>query len=818
MSRPRNVRRVLGALVPVLSLAVGATFAGALPSTAAGQTAAAATSAVPPATKGATIDWFDAKYAAVAPGSVFETATLERFEYLLKKPGKFAFVIGGPEDATLQNALGHIDAVAKANGITKVYNFDPRLDGKDLDVFDPSRLKLSDAGKAFIGKYGTALVDNYLGKDAETPFTQAHTQDPYLFVYDGSGGDTNRITAALTAPVAAADLDTPAEVTAYREDVADVLTSAGTLGVDTQFDFLGGEHNRRHDVRYPDDAKFGGDIFDSSDATDGFRVQSVTYPELLHILQSPGDFALLFGGTWCHNTAAIIKATNKAAQQNGIKTVYAFDFVLNTNDPTASNGSGNLLHIRDNALVGAEAVNSRPSYLYGDLVNTYLSNAFTQYRKTGDPGTAGVNPVRYYPGGDPSGTLAEARKIQVGHLLTYNKDHKDAQGNPAPVLDQAIRKNTDGTFTEYMTEWWYVQGQDLPRSDTTLIGNAPSASEANLNAMENQRAFAKEGIGRVRDVLAILGGGHASTVSATLSESVAPGVVTPVQVSVSAPDYSGFRSLNTANAGTAPASTVDKPTGRIEVREGATVLTSADLVDGAAAIDLPGLAAGSHSLTFHYSGSADGIVRESTATRQVTAAAIAATAAAVASTTTVSAPSTTHGKAATVTVSVAATGAQPTGAVTLTGTGSDLTAPLSGGKAVFTLPSSLAAGTRTLTASYAGDASVRTSAGTGTLVVGKARATSVQVTVKKKPTTKTSGKAVVKVVGVATGVAPTGKVLVKLTSGKVTKKVRATLVRGKAVVALPKVTRGSWKLAATYRGDANYDVRSARVVKLGRLG
>ena len=156
--------------------------------------------------------------------------------------------------------------------------------------------------------------------------------------------------------------------------------------------------------------------------------------------------------------------------------------------------------------------------------------------------------------------------------------------------------------------------------------------------------------------------------------------------------------------------------------------------------------------------------------------------------------------------------------VTLTGTGSALTAPLSGGKAVFTLPSSLGAGTRTLTASYAGDASVRTSAGTGTLVVGKARATSVKVTVKRKPTTKKAGKAVVKVVGVATGVAPTGKVLVKLTSGKVTKKVRATLVRGKAVVALPKVTRGSWKLAATYRGDANYDARSARVVKLGRLG
>ena len=130
------------------------------------------------------------------------------------------------------------------------------------------------------------------------------------------------------------------------------------------------------------------------------------------------------------------------------------------------------------------------------------------------------------------------------------------------------------------------------------------------------------------------------------------------------------------------------------------MLASADLVNGGAAISLPGLAAGSHSLTFHYSGSADGIVRESTSTRQVTAAAAVATApaAAVALTTTVSAPSTTHGKAATVTVSVAATGAQPTGVVTLTGTGSDLTAPLSGGKAVFTLPLTLAAGTRSLTA------------------------------------------------------------------------------------------------------------------------
>ena len=109
---------------------------------------------------------------------------------------------------------------------------------------------------------------------------------------------------------------------------------------------------------------------------------------------------------------------------------------------------------------------------------------------------------------------------------------------------------------------------------------------------------------------------------------------------------------------------------------------------------------------------------------------------------------------------------------------------------VFTLPSSLGAGTRTLTASYAGDASVLNLGRHGHPRGRQGQGHVRQGHGERKPTTKKAGKAVVKVVGVATGVAPTGKVLVKLTSGKVTKKVRATLVRGKAVAPLPKVTRG----------------------------
>jgi hypothetical protein len=811
MSTQKSVRRKRLALLPALVLGAGAAVSAPLATTA--PATAAAQSVAPAATKGATVDWFDDEYTALGANSVFETATMERFEYLLKKPGKYAFIIGGPDSATLQSSIGYIDDVAKANGIQKIYNFNPKLDGGTLNVFDPSGLSLSTAGKDYIGAYGTKLVNDYLSKDAETPFSNAHTSDPYLFVYDGSGGDTARITGALTAPVTAADVDTPGEVTAYKQSVTNVLTSGGTLSVDTQFDFLAGEHNRRLATRSNsadpasyDQTKFGAPMFSASDATDGFRVQSVTYPELIHILQSPGDFALLFGGTWCHNTAAIIHEANKDAQEFGIKKVYAFDFVLNTNDQTASNGGSNLLHIRDNAVVSGE--NRRASYLYGDLVNTYLSNAFTQYRKTGDPGTSGLNSVSYYPGGDPTKPLAEARKIQVGHLLTYNKDHKDAQGNPAPVTNQAIRKNADGGFTEYMTEWWYVQGKDLPRTDVTLAGNSATASENNLNALENNRAFAKEGIAKIRNVLSAFAGGYASDVAVTdLPVSVGVGNTIPATATVTSADYNGFFSNNGAGGSTAPSTGVAKPTGTVTVREGSTELASGALTDGVKALTIAALPAGQHTLTFEYSGSADGVIKPATKTVQLTVVGQTATVA-------LDAPaSLDFGTGGTVTATVTE-GA--TGSVTLTGLGADKTATISDGKAIFEVPSTTAAASYSLHASYAGDAQFGAATATHELTVKKvASATSVSA-----PATKYGKAGSVTVNVVTTNGAPiSGTVTLAGAGAPVTRQVSG----GKAVFTLPKsLTPKTYGLTATYAGNDNVSgskaTTSLKVDKVGVAG
>lgn len=902
MSTSKKARARL-ALLPAIALGAGV-VAGPVAGSVTGSPVAAAAdaavaSAAPPATKGATVDWFDDEYTALGAGSVFETATMERFEYLLKKPGKFAFIIGGPDSATLQSSIGYINEVAKANGIEKIYNFNPELDGGTLNVFDPSQAPLSQTGKDYVGQYGTGLVDNYLSKDAETPFSNAHTSDPYLFVYDGSGGDTARITGALTAPVSAADLDTPGEVSAYKQQVKDVLTSGGTVGVDTQFDFLAGEHNRRLATRSKssdpatyDQTKYGAPIFTDADKAAGFRLQSVTYPELVHILQSPGDFALLFGGTWCHNTAAVIKEANAAAQEFGIKTVYTFDFVLNTNDQTASNGGTNLLHIRDNAVPNGTSEVRRASYLYGDLVNTYLTNAVTQYRTTDQElGTQSVSPVKYYPQGNAANGEQLAHKIQVGHVLTYNKDHKDAQGHAAPVTGQAIRKNADGSFLEYMTEVWFVQGQNLPRTDTSLAGNSATASEANLNLLENQRNFAHEGIQAVRNTLGALAGGQASQVAVSdVPTSIGVGNAFSATATISAPTYDGFYSDNTVSGtsgSAAPSTGVAKPTGTVTVREGATTLGSGTLTNGSASVAFPStLSAGQHTLTFAYSGSADGVIAPSTTTTTVNV--VAATASLTvdaptklafgkggtvtatidsaatgsitlkglgadktatitggkatfaipadvavgshtldlsyagdstygaaqksvtlsvekaASTSAAATKATTYGKAATVTVTVAAGDVPLTGSVTLTGAGAALTQPVSGGKATFTLPKTLAAKTYALTATYDGDTNVAGSSAKTSLTVGKAGIAGLSYKLNTKPTAKKKGKATI-YVGAPSGLStPTGKVTVTLKKGKTVKKVAGTLAYGKKVIALPTLTKGTWKLTVAYGGSANY--------------
>jgi len=423
---------------------------------------AGAASAAAPQKEAATsdVDYFAAAYPGLGAGSVFETATFERFEFLLQSEGTYAFLIGGPDDASTAASIGHIDAVAKAYGVDTVYNFNPKLDGASLDVrtsTDPVVAELYDR-----------LLVNHLNKDTETVFTKGAT-DPYLFIYDAAhtvDGAEDRIVAALDVRTTAAELADPAAASAYRASVAEVFdgvsstdaSGAKTADLDSrdQFDLVSTQNNARHKKTYVDASIYGGDILTEADSD--FRLKTVTYPELVNVLQSEGDHIILFGGTWCHNTRAVVKEINDQAVANGVPTVYFFDLRLD-------GISSNALHIRDTA--------SAYAHLYGDLVAAYLPNLVTQYDETGtNPGQR----VSYYPGGDTTQPLKAAKKLQVPFLFEYNKNSTNAAGQPAPVVQQWIKNNGNGSYTEYMTEWWWVLG--LNGNGRNVAANQAFAAEA----------------------------------------------------------------------------------------------------------------------------------------------------------------------------------------------------------------------------------------------------------------------------------------------------------------------------------------------------
>jgi len=57
-------------------------------------------------------------------------------------------------------------------------------------------------------------------------------------------------------------------------------------------------------------------------------------------------------------------------------------------------------------------------------------------------------------------------------------------------------------------------------------------------------------------------------------------------------------------------------------------------------------------------------------------------------------------------------------------------------------------------------------------------------------------------------------VTVTLTKGSMSKKVTGTLKSGKVTVTLPKLSKGTWKVGATYAGSASYTSSKGSVVSL----
>ena len=141
--------------------------------------------------------------------------------------------------------------------------------------------------------------------------------------------------------------------------------------------------------------------------------QSLNWEQLVYLLQQEGNYLILLGGSWCHNTRAAIPYINDYAHEYGIDTIYNFDFRL---DGATSN-----THIRvTNGDSSAAAVYN---HLYGELVSRYLTNLTDWVEYTTDSGSAAT-----YTNAD--GVDVTVAKVQVPFLFLYNKDNTvDNSGN-----------------------------------------------------------------------------------------------------------------------------------------------------------------------------------------------------------------------------------------------------------------------------------------------------------------------------------------------------------------------------------------------------
>ena len=247
------------------------------------------------------------------------------------------------------------------------------------------------------------------------------------------------------------------------------------------------------------------------------------------------------------------------------------------------------------------------------------------------------------------------------------------------------------------------------------------------------------------------------------------------------------------------------PTGTVTLRLGnAPPLASAKLSGGGAVVKLPAgsLAVGTHSLSVAYSGDANVEPGSATTSLIVTAPTATATTTTTPGSVTATGGSVVYGQSATVPVTVTASGATPTGAVTVLAGGTPLgMATLAAGAATVTIPAkSLAPGAHQLTVLYSGDAQVTAASSTVGLTVTRAAASVEKPTVKPKRVVVKKTKARVLVKVVAAGLTPSGKVTI---TGRGVKTKTATLrADGTVVVKLAKFKkRGVRTLTVTYSGD-----------------
>ena len=506
-----------------LSFAVAATTIVAT-SVLSTSTAQAADPVYPWSKVASTGDYLADAYTGLESGHVFENVTTDRLLDILSSNGNYYIAFAGPEHSASQALLPVIDAAARAKGITKIYHFDPYVDGYQLDstlkngitdvtggtsVNFGGTAKISDVWKLITQLLPASTVasggalENYAGNTAvllNVNITDRKNVD--------TGKTVTKLAELKDADVAAFNADTAG----VKTDAAAALNTAftgKTSAVRSQFEFFSRLYNAsatKTEGSTPSADRFGTavSIFDTADYPNpgDFVLKAIDVKELYNLLNSTGEFPILFAGQGCHNTQAIIGSVAKRAKELHLPVVYVVDFALDSNvkfgtgdliDTASANSATGGLWIRSGnaALATTAPYRFGYSYLYGKLAEYFGPNWITENSSKKS------NSVAYYPnavlgetsttnpfavGFDPATQKANATRLQVPTIVRYNKD---AVGGPIVghwLHKDKVADGADQTYTEYMLELSWVRQTDLAKADSSRSAGRDGLTKAEFGA------------------------------------------------------------------------------------------------------------------------------------------------------------------------------------------------------------------------------------------------------------------------------------------------------------------------------------------------
>lgn len=357
------------------------------------------------------------------PDPVFRTVSYDQLIKLFESEGTYMILFGGSWCGNTQAVIGQINDVAKEYGVEAIYNFDFKLDGASMHIRD-TKNPYANLYVDLVNKYLPNIVTLYDKNVNNVSYVNAQGQTvvanklqvPFLFLYNKNGVTADGKPAPILASFEKmlrweADfqtngVDDPAKIEAYKKEIRplfDLVSTKSILGKKTakldtftDFEYFSTAYNARAKTT----------ILDSKD--EPWVMQTTSYFELKKILESPGNFVLMLGGPWCPNTQAVVKLVNQYAKKYNIDKIYTWDTRLDSN----------VLQVRDTKNAYAS--------MYVDLVLKYFPGIETVY-------AVDKNNVQYT---DTAGKVITANKLQVPYVFVYNKDRKDAQGNPDPILGQ----------------------------------------------------------------------------------------------------------------------------------------------------------------------------------------------------------------------------------------------------------------------------------------------------------------------------------------------------------------------------------------------